>query len=101
MIDYGGKMPELQEHLCAFLEHCQKVLLHINSLGYLGIECIYLYDLSFCCLFPNLLYLNFLIHCTIFNKLLLYLSQYISFCTLTCLNYTFIRNYILKVHGDA
>lgn len=24
MIDYGGKMPELQEHLCAFLEHCQK-----------------------------------------------------------------------------
>ncbi|OMO68015.1 hypothetical protein CCACVL1_20136 [Corchorus capsularis] len=24
MIDYGGKMPELQERLCAFLEHCQK-----------------------------------------------------------------------------
>ncbi|XWS13213.1 hypothetical protein CRYUN_Cryun36dG0018300 [Craigia yunnanensis] len=24
MIDYGGKMPELQEHLCAFLGHCQK-----------------------------------------------------------------------------
>ncbi|XVF65588.1 hypothetical protein PTKIN_Ptkin09bG0260600 [Pterospermum kingtungense] len=24
MIDYGGKMPELQEHLCAFLERCQK-----------------------------------------------------------------------------
>ncbi|XP_022761648.1 uncharacterized protein LOC111307748 [Durio zibethinus] len=24
MIDYGGKMPELLEHLCAFLEHCQK-----------------------------------------------------------------------------
>ncbi|KAK8519548.1 hypothetical protein V6N13_133447 [Hibiscus sabdariffa] len=25
MIDYGGKMPELQENLCAFLEHSQKV----------------------------------------------------------------------------
>ncbi|EOY04846.1 hypothetical protein QUC31_017061 [Theobroma cacao] len=24
MIDYGGKMPELQEHLCAFLDHSQK-----------------------------------------------------------------------------
>ncbi|XVF37693.1 hypothetical protein REPUB_Repub20aG0031600 [Reevesia pubescens] len=24
MIDYGGKMPELQEHLCAFLQHSQK-----------------------------------------------------------------------------
>ncbi|TYI61011.1 hypothetical protein E1A91_D10G144400v1 [Gossypium mustelinum] len=24
MIDYGGKMPELQENLCAFLEHCRK-----------------------------------------------------------------------------
>lgn len=25
MIDYGGKMPELQERLCALLEHSQKV----------------------------------------------------------------------------
>ncbi|XVF37694.1 hypothetical protein REPUB_Repub20aG0031600 [Reevesia pubescens] len=25
MIDYGGKMPELQEHLCAFLQHSQKI----------------------------------------------------------------------------
>ncbi|CAN4119751.1 unnamed protein product [Withania somnifera] len=24
MVDYGGKMPELQERLCAFLEHCKK-----------------------------------------------------------------------------
>lgn len=25
MIDYGGKMPELQERLCSFLKQCQKV----------------------------------------------------------------------------
>ncbi|XP_057781568.1 uncharacterized protein LOC130999893 isoform X2 [Salvia miltiorrhiza] len=24
MVDYGGKMPELGNHLCAFLEHCKK-----------------------------------------------------------------------------
>lgn len=24
MVDYGGKMPELQERLCAFLKHCKK-----------------------------------------------------------------------------
>lgn len=24
MVDYGGKMPELQERLCSFLSHCQK-----------------------------------------------------------------------------
>lgn len=25
MVDYGGKMPELKQHLCAFLKYCQKV----------------------------------------------------------------------------
>ncbi|GAV90575.1 hypothetical protein CFOL_v3_33984, partial [Cephalotus follicularis] len=24
MVDYGGKIPELQEHLCALIKHCQK-----------------------------------------------------------------------------
>ncbi|KAL0377145.1 UNVERIFIED_CONTAM: hypothetical protein Scaly_0832100 [Sesamum calycinum] len=24
MVDYGGKMPELSDHLCAFLNHCKK-----------------------------------------------------------------------------
>lgn len=26
MVDYGGKMPELGNNLCAFLEHCKKVI---------------------------------------------------------------------------
>lgn len=25
MVDYGGKMPELKDQLCALLRHCQKV----------------------------------------------------------------------------
>lgn len=31
MVDYGGKMPELQEHLCSLLEVIRKVLLLICS----------------------------------------------------------------------
>ncbi|KAL0349335.1 UNVERIFIED_CONTAM: hypothetical protein Sangu_1161300 [Sesamum angustifolium] len=26
MVDYGGKMPELGDHLCAFLNHCKKIM---------------------------------------------------------------------------
>jgi hypothetical protein len=26
MVDYGGKLPELQDHLCALVKFCQQVL---------------------------------------------------------------------------
>ncbi|KAK8986148.1 hypothetical protein V6N11_082428 [Hibiscus sabdariffa] len=38
MIDYGGKMPELQENLCAFLEHGQKVSHIFEQLRVMVIE---------------------------------------------------------------
>ncbi|GMI92958.1 hypothetical protein like AT3G59490 [Hibiscus trionum] len=38
MIDYGGKMPELQENLCAFLEHSQKVSPIFEQLRVMVIE---------------------------------------------------------------
>ncbi|XVE81059.1 hypothetical protein DITRI_Ditri15bG0032700 [Diplodiscus trichospermus] len=38
MIDYGGKMPELQEHLCAFLEHCQKGSASFEQLRVMVVE---------------------------------------------------------------
>ncbi|KAK4406246.1 hypothetical protein Sango_0631100 [Sesamum angolense] len=30
MVDYGGKMPELGDHLCAFLNHCKKYYVEIK-----------------------------------------------------------------------
>lgn len=27
MVDYGGKMPELQDRLCSFVKQCEKVVL--------------------------------------------------------------------------
>lgn len=30
MVDYGGKMPELGDQLCAFLKHCRKVTLSVT-----------------------------------------------------------------------
>lgn len=35
MVDYGGKMPELQEHLCALLSLTRKVLPCMNQSQYL------------------------------------------------------------------
>lgn len=32
MVDYGGKMPELQENLCALLHLCHKVKLQMSLL---------------------------------------------------------------------
>ncbi|XP_059310497.1 uncharacterized protein LOC132061849 isoform X3 [Lycium ferocissimum] len=38
MVDYGGKMPELQERLCAFLKHCKEDCLVFKPLCVMVIE---------------------------------------------------------------
>ena len=40
MVDYGGKMPELQEQLCSFLDSCQKVSVWINFTCFTLSNCI-------------------------------------------------------------
>lgn len=42
MVDYGGKMPELQEHLCSLLKLCRKVQFSIVSNFSIFVEWFYM-----------------------------------------------------------